>query len=129
MRHSEDGQDPDPRVPQPAEPGLPYYWHLSELQAVAAERSRLDEREGAAIDKAREHGLTWAQIATALGMHHRQGAQQRYRRLRKNPDPAGRVIDQSSLPGTVEEEDCTRTPELAAKRAADAARWARSELV
>jgi hypothetical protein len=129
VRHVDASRDPSPRAAQPTAPDPRHDRQLSELRTIAAERSRLDERERAAIDTAREFGLTWAQIATALGMHHRQGAQQRQQRLRKDSDPAPQVINQGSLPGAVQRGDRGEDPERAAKRAVDVARWARSELV
>lgn len=102
---------------------------LSELQAITAERSRLDERMGAAIDRARDFGLTWAQIATALGMRHRQGAEQLRRRLRNDPDRAHRAILQDSPSGTAQPANRAKTPEQTAARAVDEARSARSQLV
>jgi hypothetical protein len=101
---------------------------LSELRAIADERGRLDERELTAIDKAREFGMTWSQIATALGMHHRQGAEQRHRRLHQAPDPLRQGSLQAtgaSAPPASGEGD----PEHDAQRAVEVAAWARAKLV
>ena len=52
-----------------------------ELEAIAAQRERLDERELALIDRIRREGATWGQVATALGLASRQAAEQRRQRL------------------------------------------------
>jgi len=85
---------------------------LSQLEAIAAERASLDERERIAIDYARELRITWAQIAAALGLHHRQGAQQRHRRLQQ---------DSPAEPG--------KDPREIAERVVEAATQARRQLV
>ncbi|MFI7546224.1 hypothetical protein [Actinoplanes sp. NPDC049599] len=52
--------------------------HLTELSAA---RAALDERELELIDRTRQAGATWAQIAAALGLASRQAAEQRRQRL------------------------------------------------
>ena len=52
--------------------------HLAELPAA---RARLDERELELIDRARQAGATWVQVAAALGLASRQAAEQRRQRL------------------------------------------------
>ncbi|SBT40371.1 hypothetical protein [Micromonospora auratinigra] len=54
---------------------------LSALAELAALRAELDERELTLIDRARQRGSTWAQIAGALGLASRQAAEQRRHRL------------------------------------------------
>ncbi|MBQ1020939.1 hypothetical protein KBX71_24105 [Micromonospora sp. D93] len=54
---------------------------LARLAEVRATRVRLDEQELEIIDRARQDGATWAQIATALGLGSRQAAEQRRQRL------------------------------------------------
>ncbi|MFF3866127.1 hypothetical protein [Micromonospora sp. NPDC001898] len=54
---------------------------LIELTDVAVDRARLDERELELIDRARHAGVTWGQIAAALGLGSRQAAEQRRQRL------------------------------------------------
>jgi hypothetical protein len=100
---------------------------LSELRSITAERGKLDDRERTAIDKARELGLTWAQIATALGMRHRQSAQQLRRRLRNDSAHARHTILQDPPPGR-EHLNRAEDPVRAAELAAGVAAWARSQL-
>ncbi|MEW2384375.1 hypothetical protein AB0873_20105 [Micromonospora sp. NPDC047707] len=54
---------------------------LDQLAEVTAARTRLDEQELTLIDRARQAGATWAQIAAALGLASRQAAEQRRQRL------------------------------------------------
>jgi len=54
---------------------------LSDLRAIPAARARLDAAELALIDQARRDGVTWADIAEALGLTSRQAAEQRRLRL------------------------------------------------
>jgi hypothetical protein len=54
---------------------------LGQLTEIGAARAGLDERELELIDRARQAGATWAQIATALGLASRQAAEQRRQRL------------------------------------------------
>ncbi|NJP34337.1 hypothetical protein [Micromonospora thermarum] len=54
---------------------------LDQLAEVTAARARLDEQELTLIDRARQAGATWAQIAAALGLASRQAAEQRRQRL------------------------------------------------
>jgi hypothetical protein len=58
---------------------------LPDLQAalalLAAGRSELDGLEAGLLFVARAEGLTWAQIAEALGLRTAQAAQQRYERV------------------------------------------------
>ncbi|QDY06699.1 hypothetical protein FJK98_05490 [Micromonospora sp. HM134] len=54
---------------------------LDELAGLRAARRRLDERELELIDRARHAGVTWAQLAGALGLSSRQAAEQRWQRL------------------------------------------------
>ncbi|MCZ7436908.1 hypothetical protein O7598_10930 [Micromonospora sp. WMMC241] len=51
------------------------------LAEIGAARARLDDRELELIDRARHDGVTWAQIADALGLSSRQAAEQRRQRL------------------------------------------------
>ncbi|MEU8265214.1 hypothetical protein AB0C02_31980 [Micromonospora sp. NPDC048999] len=54
---------------------------LRELADLAPARAQLDERELTLIERARQQGVTWAEIATALGLASRQAAEQRRQRL------------------------------------------------
>ncbi|MEU3457774.1 hypothetical protein ABZ671_29915 [Micromonospora sp. NPDC006766] len=54
---------------------------LRELADLASARAQLDERELTLIERARQQGVTWAEIATALGLASRQAAEQRRQRL------------------------------------------------
>ena len=54
---------------------------LGQLAEIGPARARLDERELELIDRARQGGATWAQIAGALGLASRQAAEQRRQRL------------------------------------------------
>lgn len=63
---------------------------LAAIGALSRLRSRLDQLEPALIDSARSRGLTWAQIAPALGVASRQAAERRYLRLKPQAaDKAG----------------------------------------
>jgi hypothetical protein len=115
-----------PPSPPQRTPGTP---GCSELQAITTERGKLDERMRAAIDRAREYEVTWAQIATALGMRHRQGAEQLHRRLRNERDRARHAILPNAPSAVAQPASSTETPKQAAGRARDAARSARSQLV
>jgi hypothetical protein len=117
------------RSPQPTKADPRHARQLAELQSITTERTKLDERERVAIDKARELGLTWAQIATALGMRHRQAAQQLHRRLRNEPQPALKSVFQCSPSGATQPENHAEGPERAAERADSVAEWARSQLL
>lgn len=54
---------------------------IAHLADVRNARVRLDERELELIDRARHAGVTWAEIAAALGLGSRQAAEQRRQRL------------------------------------------------
>ncbi|MET8146747.1 hypothetical protein ACIBSW_14805 [Actinoplanes sp. NPDC049668] len=54
---------------------------LGRLAEIGAARARLDERELELIDRARQAGATWVQVAAALGLASRQAAEQRRQRL------------------------------------------------
>ena len=54
---------------------------LARLRALRARRARLDDEERRLIEAAQTAGASWQDIADALGIRSRQGAQQRYRRL------------------------------------------------
>ncbi|MER5454678.1 hypothetical protein ABT008_07840 [Micromonospora sp. NPDC002389] len=54
---------------------------LGDLAGVPAARDRLDEAELDLIDRARQAGAAWQQIAAALGLGSRQAAEQRRQRL------------------------------------------------
>ncbi|MEV4704834.1 hypothetical protein [Actinoplanes sp. NPDC049316] len=54
---------------------------LDQLAEIGPARARLDERELELIDRARQGGATWTQIAAALGLASRQAAEQRRQRL------------------------------------------------
>ncbi|UQU63204.1 hypothetical protein COUCH_29930 [Couchioplanes caeruleus] len=54
---------------------------LDQLAELGPARARLDERELELIDRARQGGATWAQIAGVLGLASRQAAEQRRQRL------------------------------------------------
>ncbi|MEV0001891.1 hypothetical protein AB0H28_06320 [Micromonospora sp. NPDC050980] len=51
------------------------------LSEIGAARARLDDRELELIDRARQDGASWAQIADTLGLGSRQAAEQRRQRL------------------------------------------------
>lgn len=61
---------------------------LARLRMLAAEQRRAEARIGAAVRSAREGGMSWAQIGTALGVT-KQAAQQRWGHARS----PGRVQD------------------------------------
>ncbi|MDG4797518.1 hypothetical protein [Micromonospora sp. WMMD1082] len=54
---------------------------LDRLTAIPAARARLDDSELDLIDRARQAGATWTQVADALGLGSRQAAEQRRQRL------------------------------------------------
>ncbi len=54
---------------------------LGRLAEIGAARAGLDERELELIDRARQAGATWGQVAAALGLASRQAAEQRRQRL------------------------------------------------
>lgn len=60
---------------------------LGALQTLHGIRALLDQWEPALITAARARGVTWAQIAPALGLASRQAAERRY--LRLAPQAAG----------------------------------------
>jgi hypothetical protein len=94
----------------------PQLSRYSKLASIAADRAALDNRERIAISNARILGATWTQIATTLGLHHRQGTQQRYQRLqqgRQGRNVSGPVARSPSANDT-------------AGRALDAAAWVQS---
>lgn len=51
------------------------------LQLLPAERDRLDTYERTLIESALDSGMSWSELATALGRSSRQAMQQRYRRV------------------------------------------------
>ncbi|WUJ70119.1 hypothetical protein OG809_34125 [Kribbella soli] len=55
---------------------------VAALEALARLRGSLDQWEPMLIDVARASGLTWAQLAPALGVASRQAAERRYLRLK-----------------------------------------------
>lgn len=89
---------------------------LAALDALSRLRARLDQWEPMLIDSARALGLTWAQIAPALGVASRQAAERRYLRLKP------RAVDET---GTTREHrvDATRNQRSADRAVAD---WARA---
>jgi hypothetical protein len=89
---------------------------LAAIDALSRLRTRLDQWEPMLIDAARERGLTWAQIAPALGVASRQAAERRYLRLKPQPDGV-RTTREARV-------DATRH-ERSAERAV--ATWARSQ--
>src|SRR5262245_50350739 len=63
---------------------------LAALTTVRNVRAYLDQWEPALIGAARSRGMTWAQIAPALGLSSRQAAERRYLRLNPQmPDQPG----------------------------------------
>jgi len=54
---------------------------LAGLGELGGARVVLDDLEHRLIDAARDHGATWTQVATALGLASRQAAEQRWLRL------------------------------------------------
>lgn len=54
---------------------------LDALSLLEAARANIDHREVVLLRHARARGVTWKQIAAALGFESPQAAQQRYRRL------------------------------------------------
>jgi hypothetical protein len=54
---------------------------LDQLAEIGAARAALDQRELELIDRARQAGATWAQVAGTLGLASRQAAEQRRQRL------------------------------------------------
>lgn len=56
---------------------------LARLRALRRRRRRLDAEERDLITTARAAGASWQDIAAALGIQSRQGAEQRYRRLNR----------------------------------------------
>lgn len=64
---------------------------VTALTTVPGLRRELDELEAALLDRARASGVSWHDIATALGLRSRQAAEQRRLRLtpaQVNRDPA-----------------------------------------
>ena len=94
---------------------------LAALQTLHHIRSLLDKWEPALITAARNRGLTWAQIAPALGLASRQAAERRY--LRLNPH----AVDK---PGSTRERrvEATRNQRSADRAVADWARGHAAEL-
>lgn len=73
------------RQPSPTRDNL-----VAALATVPGLRQDLDELEAALIDRARDSGVSWPDIATALGLRSRQAAEQRRLRLtstQANRDP------------------------------------------
>jgi hypothetical protein len=62
---------------------------LAAITLLAAARGELDQLEAGLLFVARAEGLTWAQIAQALGLRTAQAAQQRHERVvaRLDGDP------------------------------------------
>ncbi|MEV4712799.1 hypothetical protein [Micromonospora sp. NPDC049374] len=54
---------------------------LDQLAGIPVTRERLDDTELDLIDRARQDGATWNQVAEALGLGSRQAAEQRRQRL------------------------------------------------
>ncbi|GIJ32847.1 hypothetical protein [Micromonospora sediminimaris] len=54
---------------------------LDQLADIPSARDRLDDTELDLIDRARQAGATWNQVAEALGLGSRQAAEQRRQRL------------------------------------------------
>ncbi|GAA2584427.1 hypothetical protein GCM10010435_72830 [Winogradskya consettensis] len=54
---------------------------LEDLAEIGPARARLEERELELIERARQGGATWGQVAGALGLGSRQAAEQRRQRL------------------------------------------------
>ncbi len=54
---------------------------LAAITLLAAARSEVDQLEAGLLFAARAEGVTWAQIATALGLRTAQAAQQRHDRV------------------------------------------------
>ncbi|BCJ62802.1 hypothetical protein [Micromonospora endophytica] len=54
---------------------------LARLADIPSARERLDETELDLIDRARQAGATWTQVAEVLGLGSRQAAEQRRQRL------------------------------------------------
>jgi hypothetical protein len=54
---------------------------LAAITLLAAARSELDQIEAGLLFVARTEGLTWAQLAQALGLRTAQAAQQRHERV------------------------------------------------
>jgi hypothetical protein len=94
---------------------------LAALETLREVRGCLDRWEPALITAARGRGLTWAQIAPALGLASRQAAERRY--LRLNPH----AVDgpESTREGRVE---ATRNERSADRAVADWARGHAAEL-
>jgi hypothetical protein len=94
---------------------------LAALETLHHIRSLLDKWEPALITAARSRGLTWAQIAPALGLASRQAAERRY--LRLNPH----AVDK---PGSTRERrvEATRNQRSADRAVADWARGHAAEL-
>ncbi|MGP9604500.1 MULTISPECIES: hypothetical protein [unclassified Brachybacterium] len=62
------------------------------LTMIETARSDLDSLEVALLLTARAEGMTWAEVAEALGLQSPQAAQQRYQRVSQRPmasDPDG----------------------------------------
>jgi len=74
---------------------------LGHLAEVTAARAALDQRELELIDRARQAGATWAQVAGALGLASRQAAEQRRQRLVAAARSRRQVQDLRYAPGIV----------------------------
>lgn len=70
--------------PGPVEPVT-----LAALRLIPQARRDLDVREYEAITAARDNGVTWREIAAALGVESPQAAAQRHQRLRARCAPDG----------------------------------------
>jgi hypothetical protein len=58
---------------------------MSRLEAARRLREAAEELEAAQIEAARKAGVTWIEIGARYGLT-KQGAQQRFRAVRKTPD-------------------------------------------
>nr|WP_204037798.1 hypothetical protein [Micromonospora qiuiae] len=74
--------------------------NLARLAEVPSARECLDETELDLIDRARQAGATWSQVAEALGLSSRQAAEQRRQRLTASRQ-ARRMAADRHLPSEV----------------------------
>ena len=61
---------------------------MAGVSLLEAARAELDQIEAALLFAARSAGITWADVATALGLGSAQAAQQRFDRVLARTDPA-----------------------------------------
>lgn len=72
--------------------------HAQQLTALSALRAAVEQDQQTAVSAARAAGMSWAQVASALGMKSRQAARQRFT-PRPKPTPGSGTDDPSATSG------------------------------